>query len=238
MVRHFPETAKTPRIEARTLHQEVAERIREMISSGALVKGQKISEKFLCDAMGVSRTPIRESLRILHSEGLIDLIPHRGAFVRRPPMKEIRDMFEVMSVLEGTCARLAVGRMTAQNMEKIRALHQQLEEHYARRDHRAYLDANHEFHVLVQQLSGNPVLNDVINGLRQKILLYRHRQLYQPERFRQSIEEHRALLGALESGDADRAEVLMKQHLLRQCEALVGLFPEESPALCGPSGTV
>lgn len=214
------------RIETKTLHQEVADRIREMIRSGTLVKGQKISEKFLCDTMGVSRTPIRESLRILHSEGLVELIPHKGAFVSRPPMKEVRDMFEVMSVLEGTCARLAVRRMQPQDLEKIRVLHQRLEAHYAHRDHRSYLEANHEFHVLIQELGGNPVLNDVINGLRQKILLYRHRQLYQPERFRQSIEEHRALLNAFECLDAERAERLMKQHLLRQCEALVGLFPD------------
>lgn len=226
---HQPtEFDKSSRIATKTLHQEVADRIREMIRRGMLVKGQKISEKFLCDTMGVSRTPIRESLRILHSEGLVELIPHRGAFVRQPPMKEVRDMFEVMSVLEGTCARLAVQRMRPQDLEKIRALHQRLETHYAHRDHKAYLDANHEFHVLIQELGGNPVLNDVINGLRQKILLYRHRQLYQPERFRQSIEEHRSLLEALESRDAGRAEDLMKQHLLRQCEALVGLFPEET----------
>ncbi len=221
-VQHLP----FPRIEPRTLHQEVAGRIREMISTGVLVKGQKISEKFLCDTMGVSRTPVRESLRILHSEGLVDLVPHKGAFVSRPTMKEICDLFEVMSVLEGTCARLAVQKMTTEALESIRSLHRRLETHYAHRDHKAYLDANHDFHVFIQELSGNPVLNDTINGLRQKILLYRHRQLYQPERFRQSIEEHRALLKALGSGDADRAEVLMKQHLLRQCEALVGLFPE------------
>jgi DNA-binding GntR family transcriptional regulator len=214
------------RIEPRTLHQEVAGRIREMISTGVLVKGQKISEKFLCDTMGVSRTPVRESLRILHSEGLVDLVPHKGAFVSQPTMKEICDLFEVMSVLEGTCARLAVQKMKIGELETIRSLHQRLETHYARRDHKAYLDANHDFHVFIQELSGNPVLNDMINGLRQKILLYRHRQLYQPERFRRSIEEHRMLLEALESGDADRAEVLMKRHLLRQCEALVGLFPE------------
>lgn len=226
MPKQSSQSIQSSRIEPRTLHQEVAGRIREMISTGVLSKGQKISEKFLCDTMGVSRTPVRESLRILHSEGLIDLVPHKGAFVSRPPMKEISDMFEVMSVLEGTCARLAVQKMQADDLKKIKILHQRLETHYTRSDHKAYLAANHDFHVFIQELGGNPVLNDVINGLRQKILLYRHRQLYQPERFRQSIEEHRTLLEALESGDADRAETLMKQHLLRQCEALVGLFPD------------
>jgi signal transduction histidine kinase len=80
------------------------------------VRGQKIDEKFLCQTMGVSRTPVRESLRILNSEGLVDLIPHKGAYVSQPPIEEIRDMFEVMSVLEGMCARLATLKMSEKDL--------------------------------------------------------------------------------------------------------------------------
>jgi DNA-binding GntR family transcriptional regulator len=212
------------KIQAKTLHQEVANQIRGMIRNGILVKGQKIDEKYLCESMGVSRTPVRESLRILNSEGLIDLIPNKGAYISQPPIKEISDMFEVMSVLEGTCARLATKKMTEKNLRKIEALHQKLEKHYRNRDHKAYLDNNNTYHVFIQELSGNKVLNDVINGLRQKILLYRHRQLYQPERFKQSIQEHRDLLEAFRKRDAALAERLMKRHLNKQCEALVGLY--------------
>ena len=212
------------KIRAKILHQEVANQIREMIRNGVLVKGQKVNEKHLCESMGVSRTPVRESLRMLSSEGLIDLIPHKGAYVSQPPIKEISDMFEVMSVLEGTCARLATKKMTEKNFSKIEALHQELEKHYRNRDHKAYLDNNNIYHVFIQELSGNKVVNDVINGLRQKILLYRHRQLYQPERFDQSIQEHRDLLEAFRKRDAALAERLMKRHLIKQCEALVGLY--------------
>jgi DNA-binding GntR family transcriptional regulator len=195
-----------------------------MIRNGILVKGQKINEKHLCESMGVSRTPVRESLRMLSSEGLIDLIPHKGAYVSQPPIKEMSDMFEVMSVLEGTCARLATKKITEKSFRKIEALHQKLEKHYRIRDHKAYLDNNNTYHVFIQELSGNKVLNNVINGLRQKILLYRHRQLYQPERFEQSIQEHRDLLEAFRKRDAALAERLMKRHLNKQCEALVGLY--------------
>jgi DNA-binding GntR family transcriptional regulator len=212
------------KIQAKILHQEVANQIREMIRNGTLVKGQKVNEKQLCESMGVSRTPVRESLRMLSSEGLIDLIPHKGAYVSQPPIKEISDMFEVMSVLEGTCARLATKKMTEKNLAKIEALHQKLEKHYRKRDHEGYLDNNKTYHVFIQELSGNKVVNDVINGLRQKILLYRHRQLYQPERFDQSIQEHRDLLEAFRKRDAALAEKLMKRHLIKQCEALVGLY--------------
>ena len=212
------------KIQAKTLHQEVANQIRGMIRNGILVKGQKIDEKYLCESMGVSRTPVREALRMLSSEGLIDLIPNKGAYISQPPIKEIQDMFEVMSVLEGTCARLATKRMTTKDYSKIEALHKELEKHYSRQDHEAYLQNNNTYHVFIQELSGNKVLNAVINGLRQKILLYRHRQLYQPKRFKQSIQEHRDLLEAFRKRDAAFAERLMKRHLLKQCEALVGLY--------------
>jgi len=212
------------KIRAKTLHQEIVAQIQKMILKGILVKGQKIDEKSLCESMGVSRTPVREALRSLKSEGLIQLIPHKGAFVSQPCIEEINDMFEVMSVLEGTCARLAAANMNKKSFKRIEVLHEELEEHYRNRNYEAYLKKNHVFHVFIQELAGNKVLNDVINGLRQKILLYRQRQLYQPERFDQSIQEHRDLLEAFRRKDPDSAESLMKKHLLMQCKALVGLY--------------
>ena len=212
------------KIRATTLHQEIVSRIRKMIQKGTLVRGQKVNEKDLCESMGVSRTPVREALRQLTSEGLIQLVPHKGAFVSQPCIEEISDLFEVMSVLEGTCARLAANHMKEKDLQKIEALHEELEAHYQNRDHEAYLKTNHVFHVFIQELTGNRVLNDVINGLRQKILLYRQRQLYQPERFDQSIKEHRSLLGAFRTRDPESAESSMKHHLLMQCKALIGLY--------------
>ncbi len=137
-------------------------------------------------------------------------------------------MFEVMSVLEGTCARLAAKKMEEKDFRKIEALHKELEKYYSKQDHEAYLENNNAYHVFIQELPGNKVLDDVINGLRQKILLYRHRQLYQPERFKQSIQEHRDLLEAFRKRDAALAERLMKKHLLKQCEALVGLYKKNT----------
>jgi len=216
------------RIQAKTLHQEIVSQIQQMIQKGILVKGQKIDEKRLCESMGVSRTPVREALRLLKSEGLVELIPHKGAFVSQPCIEEINDMFEVMSVLEGTCARLAATHMNEKDFQKIEALHRDLEVHYRNGDSVAYLKRNNVFHVFIQDLAGNRVLNDVINGLRQKILLYRQRQLYQPERFDQSIQEHRNLLEAFRRRDPDSAETLMKHHLLMQCKALVGLYASKA----------
>ncbi|MBL7205742.1 MAG: GntR family transcriptional regulator [Desulfobacteraceae bacterium] len=212
------------KIHTKTLHQEIVSQIHEMISKGVLVRGQKIDEKRLCESMGVSRTPVREALRLLKSDGLIDLIPHKGAYVSQPCIEEINDMFEVMSVLEGTCARLAVANMKGKDFKRIESLHEELEEHYRNRDYEAYLKKNHVFHIFIQELAGNKVLNDVINSLRQKILLYRQKQLYQPERFEQSIQEHGDLVEGFRKRDPVSAELLMKHHLLMQCKALVGLY--------------
>lgn len=212
------------KIRVKTLHQEVADRIREMIQRGDLLCGQKIDEKALCESMGVSRTPVRESLRLLHSEGIVDLVPHKGAYVSKPRIEEIKDMFEVMGMLEGMCARLAGERMGEGDFRKIESLHAKLEHHFAENSRERYLEVNHELHVLVQELSGNQALQDVIFGLRQKILLYRHRQLYQKNRFEQSMKEHREILEAFRERDPENAERAMKVHLKNQCDALVDYY--------------
>jgi len=218
------------RIDIKSLQVQVANQIREMIARGALNRGQKVVERNLCAAMGVSRTPVREALRTLNSEGLIDLIPNKGAFVSHPDMKKIKDMFEVMSVLEGVCARLATERMTIESFKELESMHQELERQYEIKNHEGYLRVNRRYHLYLQQLTENSVFPEVINGLRQKILLYRHQQLYQPERFEQSIQEHRDLLSAFRNRNAIAAENVMKDHLTKQYYALAQILdPKDRP---------
>lgn len=217
------------KIQVTTLHQEVALQIQEMIYSGELQKGVKIDEKRLSEMLGVSRTPIREALRILSSEGLIVLVPHKGAFVSEFTAKQIKDMFEVMSVLEGTAARQATINMTREQFVRIDSLHNQLEVHYQNRDHKSYLEINNTLHLYIQEIAGNEALNSVVRALRQKILIYRHKQLYQPDRFNQSIQEHRSLLHAFSNRDSSSAEAVIKHHLIAQAEALVRVsFKDET----------
>jgi len=219
------------KIGLKILHEDVAEQIREIILKGDLALGQKIDEKKLAQSMGVSRTPVRESLRILHSEGLVHLVPRKGAFVSKLSIEEIKDMFEVMAVLEGMCARLAVERMRKMDLKRIESLHRPLETHYLERNHEAYLKSNTVLHAFIQKQAGNKALNDVINGLRRKILLYRHKQLYWADRFDESMREHRAILRAFRKGDPTLAETAMKQHLLRQSSALCQANLESNPKL-------
>jgi len=199
-----------------------------MIRKGHLEKGDRIVEKELCQAMGVSRTPLREALRMLSSEGLVELIPNKGARVVEPTMRDIREMFWVMSILEGACARECAGKMDEKGLNKLENLYQKLEKYCQEQNHEKYMAVNHSYHTLIQELAGNRVLSEVINGLRQKILLYRYRQIYQPSRLQASMQEHRELQEAFRRRDPENAERLVKEHLIRQCEALESVYPETS----------
>jgi len=201
-----------------------------MIRRGLLSKGDRIVEKQLCEALGVSRTPLREALRILSSEGLIDLVPNKGAYVAQPSMEDIRELFDVMSILEGACARVASQKMSQADFSRLEKLHEKLERHFDLKDHEKYLEVNHKYHSFIQEMAGNKLLNEILGGLRQKILLYRQRQLFQPDRFEASMNEHRLLLEAFRNRDADAAESLMKRHLMNQCEALRTVYEDAGRA--------
>jgi DNA-binding GntR family transcriptional regulator len=216
------------KIQTGYLAQKAANKIREMIRKGALKKGDKILEAPMCQAMGVSRTPLREALRILSFEGLIELIPNKGATVAQPSIKDIEEMFFVMSILEGTCARLCTEKMDHKGLKRLEDLYGKLEEHCQVEDREKYMAVNHSYHSLVQELAGNKVLSEVINGLRQKILLYRYRQIYQPNRLQESIQEHRHLQQAFRERAPEAAERFMREHLTRQFDALKSVYTEAS----------
>jgi len=207
-------------ITKKTLHEEIADNLREMIISGELKEGEKIKEGELCTFMGISKTPLREALRVLSAEGLIRLVPNRGPFVSKPTFDEIREMFDVMSVLEGVCARRVLEKMSNNDLALLEKLHNRLEENFERRDQRGYLHYNNQYHSFLQEVAGNKTLNQIVNDLRKKILLYRFQSLNLPGRFESSIQEHRELLEAFRKRDPGKAESLMKNHLKNQCDAL------------------
>ncbi len=208
------------KFERDTFHVRIADILRKMIMTGELKEGDKIRENEFCENMGISKTPLREALRVLSVEGLIDLVPHRGAFVTQPTFDEIEEMFEVMSLLEGFCASAACEKMSSQDFDFLQILHAELEKQYERRDQENYIRVNNQYHSFLQDLVNNRVLNQIIDGLRKKILLYRFKSLNTPNRFDSSIREHRDLLEAFRQRDSERAKRLMRVHLKSQCIAL------------------
>lgn len=212
-----------------TYHVQIADMLRDMIMTGKLREGDKVNEGQLCENMGISKTPMREALRVLSVEGLIRLVPNRGAFVTKPEFEEIAEMFDVMSLLEGFCACEACQKMTPKEFAHLEKLHTKLEESYRRHDQEEYIHFNNQYHSYVQKIAGNRTLNQIVNGLRKKILLYRFQSLNLPTRFSSSISEHRELLEAFRQRNHSKAETLMREHLQNQSRAMETLV-EQSKA--------
>ncbi len=208
------------RIAPTALYQEVAERLRQRIFAHELTPGTWIDEQKLAEEYGISRTPLREALKVLASEGLVELKPRRGCYVTEISRQDLDDIFPLMAMLEGRCAAEAIDRAKAADIKTLKAIHERLES--AARDGRidAFFEANQEFHRKIQELSGNRWLLSVIQDLRKVLKLSRLHSLSLEGRLQQSLDEHRQIMAALEAGEGGRAEKLMHEHLLSGREAL------------------
>jgi DNA-binding GntR family transcriptional regulator len=214
---------------ATSLHDAVAARLRTLVFDGALAPGAFVDEKALAAAWQISRTPLREALKVLAAEGLVELVPQRGSRVVALTETDADALFPVMALLEGRCAQEAVTRATEPELRQLRALHDELEHHAAANDIDGYYRANHAFHGLVQQLARNRWLDRVTGDLRRFVRLMRGRQLALPGRLQASINEHRVLIDAFEQRDAARAERAMHDHLMAQLVALKKLRQAAEP---------
>ena len=206
-----------------SLHEEVATRLRSMVFERRLAPGQWVDELALARDWQISRTPLREALKVLAAEGLVTLVPRQGCRVTEMSEDDADELFPVMALLEGRCAFEAVRRAGAEEIRQLSRLHDALELTAAAGDIDGYYRANHDFHSQVQRLAGNRWLDRAINDLRRFLRLLRGRQLNQPGRLAASINEHRALMDAMQQGDAARAERVMHDHLMAQLAALKAL---------------
>jgi DNA-binding GntR family transcriptional regulator len=192
-----------------SLHEEVATRLRHMVFERQLAPGDWIDELALAQQWQISRTPLREALKVLAAEGLVDLVPRQGCRVTEMSEDDADELFPVMALLEGRCAFEAVRKATPAEIARLRQLHEALERHAAAHDIDGYYRANHDFHSTVQALADNRWLDRATNELRKFLRLLRGRQLNWPGRIEDSINEHRVLMAAFEQRDAARAERLM-----------------------------
>ena len=203
-----------------SLHDGVAARLRSMVFERQLAPGQWIDEKALASRWLVSRTPLREALKVLAAEGLVELVPQRGCRVVELSDDDAEDLFPVMALLEGRCAHEAALKAGADDVAELQRLHQILEHHAAQHDLDGYYRANHVFHSRVQALAANRWLDRATGDLRKFLRLMRGRQLNLPGRIEASLNEHRVLVDALAQRDAARAERAMHDHLMAQLVAL------------------
>ena len=207
-----------------SLHEDVAVRLRELIYSGELPPGAFVDEPALCERLAISRTPLREALKVLTAEGLMRHEPRRGCFVNQVTERDLDEIFPVIALLEGRCAFDA-------DLRVLDGMHQRLRDCAAAGQIAAYYEANHVIHEAIIQLADNRWLAQVIADLRKILRLSRQQSLQVPGRLEQSLSEHMAVFAALQARDCSGAEAAMRTHLLRQREALRELVRQQPRGL-------
>jgi DNA-binding GntR family transcriptional regulator len=208
------------RLVLNSLHYEVAATLREQIFDGTLAPGSFVDEAALCEGLSISRTPLREALKVLTAEGLLRHEPRRGCFVNEVTERDLDEIFPVIALLEGRCAYEAARNASDAELHELDALHERLVRHAKARRINDYYATNHIIHEAIIQLADNKWLAQVIGDLRKILKLARLQQLHAPGRLEQSLSEHLAVFAALKARDSEGADAAMRTHMTRQREAL------------------
>ncbi|PZO18983.1 MAG: GntR family transcriptional regulator [Burkholderiales bacterium] len=208
------------RLVLNSLHDEVAAKLRERIFDGVLAPGSFIDELVLCGEWAISRTPLREALKVLAAEGLVRHEPRRGCFVNQITERDLDEIFPVIALLEGRCAFEAASKATDADLVALEQMHDRLNRCAKARRINDYYQANFAIHEAIITLANNPWLAQVIGDLRKIVKLARLQQLHAPGRLAQSLSEHMAVFAAIKARDAEGAEAAMRTHLTRQRVAL------------------
>jgi len=203
-----------------SLHERVAATLREEIFDGTLAPGSFVDEVALCERLKISRTPLREALKVLTAEGLVRHEPRRGCFVNEVTEQDLDEIFPVIALLEGRCAFEAACNASDADLAVLETLHQKLQAHAAAKRIVDYYQTNFAIHEAIITLADNRWLAQVIADLRKILKLARLQQLHAPGRLAQSLSEHLAVFAALKARDSEGAEAAMRTHLTRQREAL------------------
>jgi DNA-binding GntR family transcriptional regulator len=200
-------------LENRTLREQAADHLREEILSERLLPGAELGEVALGRSLGISRGPLREALGQLAAEGLVTIVPRRGAVVRRLTRQEFIDAYQVREALESLAIRLAVPRLSFADREELHAMCEQMEEAAASGDIDGFFDINREFHAKLVRASGNQKLEEVHAQLVAQMARLMKKSVELRGGTQQSAAEHRAILAAVDAGDPDLAARLLEDHI-------------------------
>ena len=217
------EIAAPQHIARSALYQEVAERLRARIFAHELAPGSWIDEQALADEFGISRTPMREALKVLAAEGLVLLKPRRGCYVTQLSERDLDEVFPVMALLEGRAAYETALKAGDADLRRLEQIHADLERLAKSGDANRYFEANDAFHNALQDIAGNGWLKHLIEDTRKVIKLTRRQSLESEGRIAASLEEHRRVMEALRRHDPDAAGRAMHDHLLAGRLALARL---------------
>ena len=212
-----PALASARSLSPRALYQDVAERLRQQIFARLLEPGSWIDEQKLAAEYGISRTPLREALKVLAVEGLITMKVRRGAYVTEMSAQDVSQVYHVLGLLESDAAAQVAAHASEAELAELQAIHQRLEAQVRRRD--VFFATNEAFHLRLLQIAGNRWSQQIALDLRKVMKLNRHHSLFKQGRLAESLAEHRALIQAIAARHADAARRLMQQHFENGLEA-------------------
>ncbi|MFJ3483147.1 GntR family transcriptional regulator [Pseudomonas sp. NPDC090202] len=218
----------TLKVERQRLHDVVVEHLRSFITEGVLAPGKKLNERELCETLGISRTPLREALKVLAVEGLIEINPNRGATVAKMSELEIRETFELMSGIEAFAGELACERITAEELDEIKALHYAMVVSKNQNDLPGYYQRNRAIHDLINQAARNDALRQVYLSLNRRIQALRFLSNQQAPKWERALHDHEEMIEALETRDGRRLSGILRHHLLEKRDAIMLMVRDEA----------
>ena len=213
------------------LHQEVATRLRQRIVEGLIAPGSKLNERELAEQLNVSRTPLREAIRALAAEGLVELLPNRGAVATQLSAQDVADTFEVIAGIEGQSGELAAQRITDTELAEIRALHYEMLAAFTRRDLSTYYRLNAQIHTRINAAARNPVLTRTWATVNARLQALRFRSNFDEAKWQRAVDEHERMVTLLAAHDGDGLRRLLVQHLEHKRDAVLELMKSGSTAM-------
>lgn len=206
-----------------SLRGKVFQKIREEILNGVYQDGDELREITIGEKLGVSRTPVREALRQLELEGLVTIVPNKGAYVTAITQKDVKDIYKIRSLLEGLCARWATKNITDKQIEELEEILLLSEFHLSRQGNtraKQVSELDGKFHKVLYEASNSRILEHLLTDFHKYVKMARQMSVGTPDRAEQSIEEHRAILDAIKAKDADEAEKLADAHVMKVMQNL------------------
>jgi len=214
-----------------SLHADLLSQLRDFIVEGHLAPGARIPERDLCERFSISRTPLREALKVLAAEGLIELLPNRGARVRQFTEADIRSLFEMISGLDFVAGRLACERISDDGIAAIERMHMEMYGHYLRRELADYFRLNQKIHQAIVDAAGNPILSANYANLNAIVRRLRYSaNLVHRDRLGDAMREHEGIVDALRRRAGDELSLLMFEHMRRKCDAVCEHLADQQPA--------
>jgi DNA-binding GntR family transcriptional regulator len=215
-----------PAISRPNLHEQVAQRLREMLVEGRIAPGAKLNERELSEVLKVSRTPLREAIKRLAAEGLVELLPNRGAIALELSEADVRHTFEVIAGLEAQSGELAAERITEAELAEIQALHYEMLAAFTRRDLPAYYRLNSAIHAAINTAARNPVLSATYRQVNARLLALRFKSNQDEAKWQAAMQDHEDMITALSRRDPAALRAVLLAHLFKKRDVVMAQLAE------------